>query len=617
MENSSKRTFAAVIISVICVSGVARAVVLPKTAKLVPPETVLLIDIDNFSQLKAQAEKTNLYKLYKDPAMAAFVNDAKEKWRKKIQQFDENDIFRTIFTADVLPQGRAAVAFVLGEQIRDTNEPPIVVITQWGDKIDNIKEAISKMLQKNIDLGGHQKRSEDYRGVSIEISIDEISTTLNHCFIDDCFIASTDLDLIKFVIAHIKGATSPTLAASTDYNTTITATGPYHDVDFYVNTKQIIKTTLAKDSTGQAQQWITNLGLDNVAALGGSVGFGRGSGSSCRGKVSLKINGARKGLLKMLEFESAVLKAPRFIPESTCSTTFLNLNIRKGYSELSNILNSFSPQAAAVMYMPLLPDSPDGEPGVQLKRDIIDHLGSQIVITQSINKPFLGNSMPTETLFAVAASNSKALEKSLSTLHSTFIATNNPDARRELLGHTLYLVSFSAMPFWTAPVTPMQIPADSRAAQIPNLAFTFTDTHLIFGVEPTVERAIRTLRSTEAVSVGSAKWFTSAKSAIEPSVVGLASLEDTAASSEFFWWMMKQSAQGDKDSSIAAVVSASSKSPLPNMLFPQAGVDLFNFALLPEFDIVRKYFGLSTLYGVTRPEGFFLEFNYLDPAVTD
>jgi hypothetical protein len=536
---------------------------------------------------------------------------------KKIGQLDENDIFRAIFDADVLPQGRAALAFVLGEQTKDANEPPIAIITQWGDRIDKIKESISKMLQKNIEMGGHQKRSEDYRGVSIEISIDEVSAVLNHCFIDDCFIASTDLDLIKFIIAHIKGASSPTLAADTDYNATFTATGPYHDVDFYANIKQFIKTTLAKDSTGQTQRWITGLGFDNVAAFGGSVGFARRPGSSCAGKAYLKVNGTKKGVLKMLQFESAVFKAPRFVPESTYSTTFLNLNIRDAFGELSSILSSFSPQAATLMYMPLpTSDSPD-EPGLKIKDDIIDHLGSQIVITQSINKPFDKNSMPTETLFAVAAGDSKALENSLSTLHNKFISVNNPDTKRELLGHTIYLLNLSSMPFWAAPVAPMQAPAESGTAQMPNLAFTFTDTHMIFGAESTVDRAVRTLSSTGAVSVGSAKWFTSAKSAIEPSLVGLASLEDTAVSSEFFWWMMKQSAKSGKDSSIAAVVSASSKSPLPHMLFPQAGVDLFNFALLPEFDTVRKYFGLSVLHGVTRSDGFFFEFNYLKPPPAD
>ncbi len=618
MESPSKVTLIVVALLVVCVSGVAEAVVLPRTAELLPPETIWLVDVDNFNQFKAQFEKSNFYKLYKDPLMAAFVEDAKEKWRTKIGRLDENDIFRAIFNADVLPQGRAALAFVLDEQAKDANESPVVIITQWGDEIDKIQEAINKMLEKNIEMGGHQKRSEEYRGVTIEITVDEGSQELNHCFIDDCFMASTDLDLIKFVIAHLKGATSPALAADSDYNATIAATGPYHDVDFYVNIKQIIKTTLAKDSTGEGQRWINNLGLDNVAALGGSFGLARRPGSSFSGKVFLKVNGSKKGVCRMLEFESAALRTPGFVSESTCSTTFLNLNIGEAYGELANILNSFSPQAAAWMYMPLpTSESPD-EPGLKIKDDIIDHLGSQILITQNFNKPFSENSMPTETLFAVATSNSRALEKSLSTLHSKFIAVNNPDAKRELLGHTIYLISLSAMPFWTSGVTPMQAPNNSSTPRMPNMAFSVTDTHLIFGVESTVDHAIRTLGSTGAVSVGSAKWFMSAKSAVEPSLVGLACLEDTAASSEFFWWMMKQAAKSQGEgSSVSGGISASANSPLPHFIFSQTGFDLFNFTLLPEFDVVRKYFGLSVLYGVSRADGFFFEINYLNPPTTD
>ncbi len=590
-------------------SASAQAETLPKTAKLVPPETVLLMNIDDFQQLKTQFEKTNLYKLYKDPAMAAFVDNARVKWREKIQKLDDNDIFKTIFNADVLPQGRVAAALVLNEQSKDFNEPPVVIITQWGEGIDKIKEALDKRLEKNIEYGGHQKKSEDYRGVSIEISIDEASSVLNYCFIDDSFIATTNLELLKFVIAHIKGAASPTLADDTDYNAAMKTVGPDRDVDFYINIKQIIKTILARDSVGKARQWSANLGIDNVAALGCSIAFARNPGSSGSGKAFLKINGDKKGVCRMLETESAVFKAPRFIPASACSAAFFNLNIKKAYDELYGILYSFNPQYAAMMHALDLPDSPEGESGLRLKSDVISHLGSQIVISQSINKPFSSSSTPTESLVALAVNNRNALEKSLSLLHSKLLAANNPDARRELLGHTIYLLSPPALPFFKPGTTPMQSPSPkSDAAQMPTLAFTITDTHLIFAGEPAVERVIRALSSTDAVSVGSTKWFTSAKSAI-PSVVGLASLQNNAASSESFWWMVKQASRAES--------SAISSGPA-SIKFGSRGIGkLVNFGLLPEFDAVHKYFGLSAFYGISTPEGFFFEFKYLNPPPTN
>ncbi len=618
----------------------AQAGVLPKTARLLPPETVLLTDIDNFSQLRGQFEKTSVYKLYKDPAMAAFVEDFKTKRQEKVRKLD-NEIAEAVISADILPEGRVAVALVLNEQTKEANEPPFLFITEWGENTAKIKEAVEKQVEKAIEDGSHRK-TEDYRGVSIITIIRKSSEPLSYCFIDDCLIVSANLDVLKFVIAHIKGASSPTLADDADYTSTIAAVGPYHDIDFYVNIKQIIKMGIAEDSSGKAQSTIANLGLDNAAAFGFSVGLGR-AGSSCSGKALLKVEGGKKGILKMLEVESGGFRAPRFIPASAYSVSFLNLNIGKAYSTLGNILTSFSPQAAAWMYMPLpTSDSPD-KPGLKIKDDIIDYLGSQIVIAQSINKPFSKNSTPTETLVALAASNHIALEKSLSLLHG-MMTQNNPEARRELLGHTIYVVNLLALmpPFMPGGRAPMQAPLEESckqrphrqyglltgqapagprpseglggpiAPQMPKVAFTITDTHLILGAEAGVERAIRRLSSAESVSVDSAKWFTSARLSL-PSVVGMAGLQDNAASGELLWWMMKESTTPPIKTGGATIPMV----PNPALMFSQIGLDLFKFDLLPDYDIVRKYFGLSTFYGVSRPDGFFFEFEYLNPSGTN
>jgi len=613
----------------------AQAAVLPDTDKLIPPETVFLAEIDNFSLLQGQFEKTNFYKLYKDPSMSAFVEDFKNKLREKIRKQD-NRIAEAIVNAGVLPQGRVAIAWVLDEKAKNTEEAPGLFITQWGERAAKIKEAVEEQTRKAVEQGAH-KKTDDYQGITIVTIIKELPpkkvpdlsgynpesadappmktvqpppAKTHYCFIDDCLIGSDSIDVLKFVIAHIKGAASPTLAGDADYVTATRAVGPYHDIDFYVNIKQIIKASIAEDTTGQAAMIINNLGLDNVTSLGGSAGLSRQAGSPCSVKALLKINGTKKGICRMLEPESTVLRAPRLIPASACSATFFNLNIRKAYEELGGILTSFSPQAAAWMYMPLPTSRSPDEPGLKIKEDIIDHLGSQLVIAQSIKKPFSAGSKPTETFFALAVNNRNALEKSLSLLHSKLVAAGRPDARRELLGHTIYLVKMPGFPFLSPGLRPMQGPAAPSAPQMPTLAFTVTDTHLIFADESTVESVIRALSSSGAVSIDAAKWFISARSAI-PSAVGLASLQDNVASGELSWRMMKESAKSKSGSEGSGASMGIGMSSSFNLIFSQQGLDLFNFGLLPEFDVVRKYFGLSAFYGVSRPDGFFFEFNYL------
>jgi len=599
---------------------------LPDTAKLIPPETILLVDVDDFDRLRTQFERTNFYKLYKDPAMTAFVDDLKTKWREKIRKPD-NELLSVAADIDTFPRGRVAVAFVLNEQInRDANEPPLLLITQWGQTITKIKEAVDKTVEKAVEDGAH-RQSEDYRGVSITTIIRRSSASLSYCFIDDCLIGSMDLDVLKFVIAHIKGADSATLADDADYTATMKAAklSTQTQIDLYVNIKQIVKTIIAEDDTGKTKTTISNLGLDNVTSFGCSIGLGpstAGSNTSF-GKAFLKVRGEKKGICKMLDIESATLRVPQFIQPSAYSVSFVNLNIKKAYNELGNILNIISPQLAAMMYMPLLPPSPQGEPPLQLKADIVDHLGSQIIIAQSISEPLSDVSKPRQkkSLIAVAIENRSALEKSLSLLHGTLLAANNPDARRQLLGHTIYLIDtaaiFPASP--KRPKRPMQIPGRPETPTMPKLAFTVTDTHLIFAGESAVEQVIRALNSTEIVSVSSEEWFNRAKSTI-PSVVGLASLQNDAASGEFFWSELRElkketSKSKDTDSSTKIGLGVSSGSPFPQLMLSQAGSDLFDFSLLPEFDVVRKYFGLSAFYGLSRPDGFFFEFKYINPRL--
>ena len=603
------------------------AIELPKTAKLIPPETILLVDINNFNQLRAQFEKTDFFQLYKDPAMAAFIDNFKTKWREKNQE-SEREFIRTIADAGVLPQGRVAVALVLDEKVQDVNEP-VLVVAQWGDKIDKVKELTDQIVRKAIEDGA-RRQTEDYRGVDITIIEKKPPEALNYCFIDDCLIASTSPNVLKFVIAQIKGAGSTTLADDRDYAATVKAVGPSNEgrIDFYVNIKQVIKTELAEDTTGRAKAFIDNLGLNNVTSFGCSVEPAGGPGRSSLAKAILKIDGAKAGICKMLELESGPLRMPRFIAGSASSVSVVNLNIKKAFDELANILTRFSPQLAAIMYMPILPPGPQGKPALQLKTDIIDHLGSQIILAQSIDKPQPDRSSArsaekqpspvTQSIIAIAIENRTAFEKSLSLIHSKMIAPNNPEARRELLGHTIYSVDLSGLlPMLGAPSrAPMQAPAGPGTQKMPPSAFTVTDTHLLFASRDAIEQAIRTLGGSQAESIGSARWFNKAKSNI-PSVVGLAVLQNHAVSGEYFWSTMRQSKKPDKadgeDKNNQLSVGITSGSLFPQVMFSQMGADLFDFSLLPEFDAVKKYFGLSAFYGISRPDGFFFEFKYLNP----
>jgi hypothetical protein len=608
----------------------AEAADLPKTAQIVPARTILLVDTADFNQLRAKFEKSSIYRLYKDPALAPFMESFTGKFQKKLRE-EDNPVVKTILDANGLPEGKTAFALVQAGGAAANNELSVLVISQWGSNVSRLKEAIDKMAVKAVEQGAH-RAIEDYRDVNIVTLTTEVAPTqvpdwentnpedskvpvktirppaskTCYCFIDDCLIAATDVDTVKFVVAHIQGASGDALIADADYVSLMGALGPYHDVDLYLNIRQILDRATADDKAGRARMELANLGLDNLAALGCSFGVNTDDKGAISGKAFLKTTGSRKGVLKIIETQAEPVRPPRFVPASAYSVFFLNADIRRAYDELVGIIYGFEPSAAMAMQMPLGGAGAEGEPAVSLRPDIIEYLGSEIVVAQSVKKPFSADAMPVENLIAVSVTNRGALEKSLSLIHKRFVMPNNPDATRELLGHTIYLLGPIGMPPFGSALS-AQPPGTRARPQPARLAFTITDTHLIFGQENAVEQAVRVLSSADAESLSSAEWFAAAKSAV-PSLVGLAAFEDTSASAELLWWMLKESAKA-----YGASVGIGSAAVLAQPDFQK----LADVCLLPEFDLVRKYFGCSAFYGVTRADGFLFEFKYFNPKTAD
>jgi hypothetical protein len=602
MKNIRIMSFAFLAVLFVCLS--VPAATLPKAAKLVPPQTALLVETDSFSRLQQQFEKTPFFKFYKDSSMAGFVENVKQDIRKEVDKLDDNNLFKAFYNAGLLPQGRVAFALVLDDRTKDANEPPVLIITQWAENIDKIKEVVKKLVQKNIDMGGRQKPIEDYRGASIETLIDEQKTPLSYCFIDDCLLASPDPEILKFAIARLKGSDGAALADDADYSAGFTAAGPYHDIDFFVNIKQFIKMAIADDSSGETKKYIGSFGLDNVRSLSGSLGFARLSGGATVGKALLKIDGDKKGVCKMLDLRSASIQAPAFIPSSAYSVSVFNLDIKAAYDELVKIVGAISPAAASVFYTPLVSPSEEGGPSIELKKDIVNYLGSQIVSAEWSLKSSPEKIAESEGVVAVAISNRSILEKNLALLHDRFIARNQPDAKRDLLGHTIYVIDlFSSVGFHLQDNSLIEANAEQNISQIPKMAFTVTDTHLIVGSEPAVETAIRLIGNPGSASIGSEQWFSTAKSAI-PSAVGVAGFSNITGLWEKLWQVLRQGTDSQREEIMSGPLGTQA-------ILPPLSEGAPFFKLLPAFEAVRKYFGLTAFYGISRPDGFYFELQYI------
>lgn len=599
-----------------CIFSVCNASDLPPIEKMLPQDTLLLVKVDNFTTLLEQFKKTDLYGLYNDPSMQPFIANAKKTIIEKINEASESEILKSITDANLLPTGKTAFALMLNPEDID-KEPSIVFIGEWGEKIDKIKELTQKAAKEAVEEGA-TKKTEDYRGIDIIEIIkqhppqeipdwskfdpnnpDKTPTKTfqpepvktYHCFIDGSMIGSNNQLLIKFVVAHIKGAASETLADNSEFLSAVNSVGPHHDLDIFFNIKQLTNTIANNDQSGAAKTIIANLGLDNVQSLTAACGVGREKQAASKSKMLLKINSPKKGIFKILDLKSDSIKIPGFADSKAYAVSSLNLDIPTAYEEVVKMVTAISPQAAAFFYMPITPPSQDGKPGISLKDGIIDHFGSGLMMIQNMNKPFEAKKSPTETLVAIGIKNRNQLEKNLGQMHSQFVAQGNSEMTREFLSHTIYLLDVAGFPYMPG-LGPMALPQEGGQNQMPKLAFTITDTHLILGLEKAVEKSLRTLAGGQDESIESQTWYQNAKTKM-PAMVAMANLQNDAASGELLWWMLKQNTQPDNPMAMG---------------FPAAVFgEMFDAKLLPEYDAVKKYFGITTNYGISTPEGIYFE----------
>jgi hypothetical protein len=303
-----------------------------------------------------------------------------------------------------------------------------------------------------------------------------------------------------------------------------------------------------------------------------------------------------------LEMQSTSLQMPQFIDASSVSLNVYNISIKNAYDELFKIMSAISPGFAAGMNAPLVPGDENGQGRIELKKDILDYLGTQIIVASSIKKPFTSGSDPTKILAAITVTNHAAIEKSLATLHNT-LSNGKPDTKRELFGHTIYIIEMPGLPFMTSVRPAMADVEQNPRAQPPmqKLAFTVTDTHLIFGSEENVSQAVRLLNNKDAGSLATASWFMRAKSVI-PGAVGMMGLSDSRTYGEYLWWNLKK----------MDAANAGANAFDPTQMVLSGFRPFFDISLLPNFDTVKKYFGVSTQYVVSRPDGYYFEAQQLD-----
>ena len=595
---------------------------LPPTDQLLPKDAVFYFNIDSFQALENKAKQTRIYNLFNDPSMKPFIDGIKSKFIESIEQVDKtDDLMDRISDANAFPQGRISFALLLDNYIPKGEEVGFFAIVGFGENIEKAKKIINQEIQKQIDQGLARKK-ETIAGCDVTVLIDQrdtisvphldtdndgnsVRTTteiprspfeLRYTYIDDNIVIGADVtkEFYESILVKIKSANiANSLSTDPDYRAVQAKIGSNGGIDAFVNMKTIIK-LIESDLTGETKGMFESLGLNNLTAIGLAADTTGRANNIFEFKMFAKVDGEKKGILKIIDLKSTHVKLPDFVDPQSVEISTINFDFNMAFEEINKILTATNPQAAMMVNMPI-PTQTQGQ-FITLSKDLLAYLEPQIVLAKSQPQIDKDNQQLTQSsINSIAVNNHQKLEESIAILHA-MATMGQPDLKRPYMGYNMYLVDISGM----AAMFGGQAPQNTSATQTqPKLAITITETHMLIALEKDVEKAIRTIKNRQAASIESQKWYTAAKSVI-PQKVGSASFANIKKTYELIWDVIRDPEAAKK---------AFMQSDAPMNPFEEFAKEI---GLLPSFSKVSKYFGIASGYLTSTPDGFYYNAKIMD-----
>lgn len=306
-------------------------------------------------------------------------------------------------------------------------------------------------------------------------SAKQLPPNVGACLTDDRLVIAfggdkvAPADVIKNALRQEKRGKS--LADSEDHKALLQKLKPVGNVRYLINLPRIFAMTRSDESADEeTRKWMKVLGADSLRSAVGHVRVGARS-YDIKAELLFLMSGERTGLASLLSMENRPITPPPAAGPDTAMLGMLNLDPSRMINEIERMVRQSDPSAADEMQRSLSQvELVPGQPPIDLRKDLIDHLQGPLTFIWSIARPL----------------NTDSMHMSLSLGH------RNREAVGRLLSST---PMFSSREVQGTPVYDfLMFP----------VAVATTNDQLILGMKPTVERA---LAPPEGDGLGASKTF--------------------------------------------------------------------------------------------------------------
>ena len=593
----------------------ARAAVAP-AENLLPADTLAFITVPDCNAFRASSKTSPPLMFWNDAAMKPFRDKFMAKLNETLFAPLEKDLGVKEADFAALPQGQFTIGVTVnGSTGHDDIPPGLVLLLDAKDKSDTLKATLDKLVKK-WTADGRVLRTEKFHGLAFTVvplsSNDfaglfskrptaqadadakpdkpgEIYFTQNGTLL----VAANSAKVADALAARLTGGSTPVInddaVFAADKPALLRDSPVYYG--WFNGTKlfNLIAASGKNDSDDEANTPFPSfdpakiIGATGLSGLKSASFAVRDRPEGTFGSFHLTApESARAGLLKMLAFASKDAGIPAFVPADAVKFTRLRLDGRKAWAELQKMAAGISPQALAGLNSVIDMANTMAQqknPAFDLRTYLFGNLGDDIIFYQ---KSPTGDSLaaisspPALTLLAVA--NTDQAIDAIKTIAGLGTPQDNSATPRELNGHKIYTVALR--PTRTSSAEPPQASNLYLSSAGGYLAIS-KDT----GILEEYLRGAGNLNKALRDQPGLAE----AASRAGGTSGGLFSYENQRETLRTTFKLLKNPATGGQ------------------MLFPPTVRDWLDFSLLPDFDLVAKYFYISIMSGAVNTDGMTIQ----------
>lgn len=623
--------------------ALSASAVVPSVEKLLPDDTLFLVTTPDFAKLRQIYRTSPQAQFWYDPAMKPFRDNFLSKLSDDLIHPLEHDLNIQFADYTNLPQGQITLALSQNDwPAKAGQHPGLLLLMDTKDQSAQLKKDLSDIRKKWVEAGKtlRTEKIRDIEFAAFPISdkdvpktlrklsgnqtssdSDDTATTTNapnsELFIgqyESLLIVGTETAPIEKVLAHLTGGSVPCLGDLAAYDQNRLAM--FRDAPIYgwANANSLVdllnhKTDQQDPTTPDPFAMLNPAHILTAVGVGGlkTVGFSVQAGND---GTTMQIfanvpEEKRQGLLKLIPAESKDSAPPAFVPADAVKFQRWRIDGQKAWTTIQKVAADISPQATGainLMLSTINESAKQKDPDFDINKNFFGNLGDDLI---SYQKAPRGNTLAglnsAPSLFLIGSPNPGQLASALKYVLSII----NPEAaipkEREFLGRKIYSVPQPNSPIPAANLGPAPEQGTLNYAASGGYLALSTDASMVEEYLRSSDSQQKVLRDTPGLTDAIAK--------VGGSSTGMFGFENQTETTRALFEALKNSA-GANSAGPSAMPGFSSLPGAANFK------DWMDFSLLPPFDSVSKYFGISVYTLSANVDGFaFKLFAPVPPAL--